>query len=188
MAAAAGIHRGDELEARGIAHMRVGAGDRDASGLDRLAQRLQGRALELRQLVEEEHALMREARSRPAWRGGRRRPAPAARPNDADRGRAARAASLPSSRPPATEWIMLTSSASAGSRAAGCRAAAAPASTCRCRAGRSSGRYVKLTQGRDGKAGTKFGVNAGSDDQDHSPIFQDPELTSSERAFEPRRA
>ena len=40
--------------------MRVGARDDGAAGLERLAQRFQRRALELRQLVEEQHAEMRE--------------------------------------------------------------------------------------------------------------------------------
>ena len=41
--------------------MRVGAGDADAAGLQRLAQRFERGAVELRQLVEEQHALMRQA-------------------------------------------------------------------------------------------------------------------------------
>src|SRR5579883_875176 len=60
MAAAAGIHRGDELEARGIGDMMVGAGHGGPPRLDRLAQRFQGLARKFGKLVEEEHAVMGE--------------------------------------------------------------------------------------------------------------------------------
>ena len=106
--------------------MGVGARHRDAAGLDRLAQGFQGGALELRQLVEEQHAEMGErnlARLGAHAAADQRR---AARPNDADRGTGRRRISLPSASWPATECTMLTSSASAGSsggRSAGSRAA-----------------------------------------------------------------
>lgn len=38
----------------------IGAGDQDVAGLHRLAERVQHLRLELRQLVEEEHAVMRK--------------------------------------------------------------------------------------------------------------------------------
>ena len=38
----------------------VGAGDRDLAGLERLAQRIQHLRLEFGQLVEKQHAIMRE--------------------------------------------------------------------------------------------------------------------------------
>ncbi len=41
--------------------MRVGAGDQGAAGLDGLPKRLQRRALEFRELIEKEHAVVREA-------------------------------------------------------------------------------------------------------------------------------
>jgi hypothetical protein len=46
----------------------VGAGDADPTGFERLPQGLQGGAVELRQFVEKQHALMRQrdlARARP---------------------------------------------------------------------------------------------------------------------------
>ena len=48
MAAAARVHRRDELDARREGDMGVGAGDVDFAGLERLAQRIEHRALELR--------------------------------------------------------------------------------------------------------------------------------------------
>src|SRR5205807_3168150 len=39
----------------------IGAGDADAAGFERLAERIQYRPLELRKLVEEQHAEVREA-------------------------------------------------------------------------------------------------------------------------------
>src|SRR6185437_6979621 len=48
-------------DARRVGHMRVDPRDGGARGFQRLAQRLQRGALELRQLVEEENAEMREA-------------------------------------------------------------------------------------------------------------------------------
>ena len=76
-AAAAGVHRRDQLEARRIDDAVVGARDRDFAGLDRLAQAVENLRLELRQFVEEEHAVDGRAKSRRAWRARRRRPGPA---------------------------------------------------------------------------------------------------------------
>ena len=61
VAAAARVHRRDQLDPRRKGHVGVGAGDADASGLERLAQRIEHRALEFRQLVEEQDAEVREA-------------------------------------------------------------------------------------------------------------------------------
>ena len=47
VAAAAWVHRGDQLDPRRECHMRIGAGDADAAGLERLAERIEHRALEL---------------------------------------------------------------------------------------------------------------------------------------------
>ena len=71
-AARAEIHRGDELEARREDGPPGHAGHADDAVLERLAQRLERGPLELRELVEHEHAPVREARlTRP-------RPRPAA--------------------------------------------------------------------------------------------------------------
>src|SRR6185436_5471902 len=61
VSARAGIHGRGELEARRVLDLQRGARDRDHAALERLAQRLQHRAVELRQLVEEQHAEMRQA-------------------------------------------------------------------------------------------------------------------------------
>ena len=61
MAAAARIHRGDELDPRRESDMGVGARDLDRAGLERLAQAVEHRALEFGQLVEEQHSEMGEA-------------------------------------------------------------------------------------------------------------------------------
>ena len=60
MAAAAGIHRGHELEAGGIADAVVGPAIDDFAGFQRLAQTVEHLGLELRQLVEKQHAMMGE--------------------------------------------------------------------------------------------------------------------------------
>src|SRR5450759_5706207 len=60
IAAGAGVHRRDQLEARGEFRLARGARNRHAPGLERLAQHLQHFALELRQLVQEQHAMMGE--------------------------------------------------------------------------------------------------------------------------------
>ena len=59
-AAGAGIHRGDQLEARGKLGPPRGARDGDGSGLERLAQCLQRGAWKFGQFVEEQHAVVRQ--------------------------------------------------------------------------------------------------------------------------------
>ncbi|MNT50589.1 hypothetical protein D3C72_1875150 [compost metagenome] len=60
VAARAGVHRRDELEAGGEVGVAGGAGDGDAAGFQRLAQDFQHSAVELRQFVEEQHAVVRQ--------------------------------------------------------------------------------------------------------------------------------
>src|SRR5438477_12002965 len=60
ISALARIHRGDELEARREIRLVRRTRDRDAARFERLAQHLEHRAVELRQLVEEEDAMVRE--------------------------------------------------------------------------------------------------------------------------------
>jgi len=60
VAARAGIHRRDELECRRKVRLARRARDGDAPRLERLAQHLEHVAAEFRQLVEEEHALVRK--------------------------------------------------------------------------------------------------------------------------------
>ena len=71
-AARAGVRRGDEREARREDHHALGADDRHAAVLERLAQRLERRPGELGELVEEEHAVVGERRL-PRRRRRRRR-------------------------------------------------------------------------------------------------------------------
>ncbi len=67
--ARAQVHRSDELEARGEADAARRPSDEDLAVFERLPQRFEGRALELRQLVEQQDAVMREARlTRPQLR------------------------------------------------------------------------------------------------------------------------
>src|SRR5688500_11717053 len=67
--AGTGIHRRHEREARGIRGRRARARDRDRPFLERFAQRLEDRGRELRELVEEQRASVREAHlSGPRWR------------------------------------------------------------------------------------------------------------------------
>ena len=61
IAAAARVHRGDELDPRRERHVRVRPGNVDLPRLQRLAQRIEHRALEFGQLVEEQDAQMRQA-------------------------------------------------------------------------------------------------------------------------------
>src|SRR3954453_9205136 len=56
------IHRSDQLETRRQAHAPGRAGDDELTVFERLAQRLQCRTLEPRELVQQQHAEMREAR------------------------------------------------------------------------------------------------------------------------------
>ena len=58
--AAAGIHGGDQHQARRIGHAVIGARDQHFAGLDRLAQRIEHVRLELRELVQEQYAVVRE--------------------------------------------------------------------------------------------------------------------------------
>ena len=109
------------------------AGDGDPAVLQRLAQHLQHVARELRQLVEEQHAVVRQrhlARPRDACRrrsGRRRRWCGAA----SGTGRAATSA-LPRAQQAGDAWICVVSSASSKRHvAAGSRAGAWPASSCR---------------------------------------------------------
>src|SRR5712691_1275890 len=55
-----GIHCADQLEARRIFGLAGGARDGDAAGFERLAQRFEHPAVELRQLVQKQHAVVRE--------------------------------------------------------------------------------------------------------------------------------
>src|SRR5689334_3975850 len=61
MTASAWVHRRDQLNARRERDVRVGAGDTDIARLKRLPERIEDWSLELGQLVEEEHAEVREA-------------------------------------------------------------------------------------------------------------------------------
>ncbi len=60
MAAAARIHRRDQHEAGRVGDAVIGPAHRDLAVLQRLAQRIQHARIELRQFVEEQHALMRQ--------------------------------------------------------------------------------------------------------------------------------
>ena len=91
-------------------------GDGGAAGLHRLAQRLQRLAREFRQFVEEQHAAMGQADLARPGPVRRRRSAPPATPNDAARGTAGASPAGRRRSRPATQWIMLTSSASRGVR------------------------------------------------------------------------
>src|SRR6478736_9554738 len=61
MTAAARVHRRDQLDPCREGDMGVGAGDANASGLERLAERIEHRLLELGKLVEKQYAKVREA-------------------------------------------------------------------------------------------------------------------------------
>jgi hypothetical protein len=60
VAAGAGVHRRDEQELGRHRHRLARASDRDDAVLERLAQRFEHVATELRQLVEEQHAVVRQ--------------------------------------------------------------------------------------------------------------------------------
>ena len=137
IAARAGIHRRDELEPRRKRRLARRARDVDAARFERLAQHFEHPAIPLRQLVEEQHAVMRER--------DLAGPRIAAAADQRDRGgrvvrRAKRA-------PPPVVGTKSGRSAIAARRiraprprtaAAAVPADAAPASICRCPAGRSS--------------------------------------------------
>jgi hypothetical protein len=57
-AAGAWVHGGNQLELRRELGLPGGPGDEDAAGLEGLAQGLEGAALELGELVQEEHAVV----------------------------------------------------------------------------------------------------------------------------------
>lgn len=61
MAAAAEVHRRDQLHPRRKGYVGVGSCDPDVAGLQRLPERIQHLALELRQFVEKQDAEMGEA-------------------------------------------------------------------------------------------------------------------------------
>ena len=61
VAAGTGIHGGDEHEGRGKGHCSGGAGNRYLAILKRLSHHLKGGAVELRQFVQEEDAVMGQA-------------------------------------------------------------------------------------------------------------------------------
>ena len=74
------IHRCDELESGGEQHPPEHPRDEDEPVLERLAQRLERRALKLAELVEEQDASMGEARlTRPRTRAAARRLPPSTR-------------------------------------------------------------------------------------------------------------
>ena len=60
MPAAAGVHGGDQLEFGRKGHVVIGAADERTARLERLAQGFERLPLEFGQLVEEQHAVMRE--------------------------------------------------------------------------------------------------------------------------------
>ena len=138
--AGAGIHRGDQLEARRELRLARGARDRDAARIPaaRAAPRARrGRTPAARRGTARRGA---RARSRPAAAARRRRPAPrrsavvrrAVRPL-APAQRFEAAASRPNGSPPLRAPRLRTARA-------GCRESAPRASTCRCPAGRPSAR------------------------------------------------
>jgi hypothetical protein len=82
-AAAAGIHRGDELDPRWVGDAVVRPRDHRLAVFERLAQRIENLRIELGQLVDA------RARLRPGVAACRRRRAPPCSPSDAGRGRGA---------------------------------------------------------------------------------------------------
>ena len=114
-AASARVHRGDQLEARRIGDVVIGARHHGLARLQRLAQRFQHARLEFRQARRGTERRDAPAPSRRAWRASRRRPGPACWPNDAGARKGRRRDSLPPSSSPASEATMLTSSISRGS-------------------------------------------------------------------------
>ena len=69
MAARARVRSRDQHESRGERDRTIGAGKPDLPGFHRLADTLQNRALELGELIEEEHAVVRERDLARAYRG-----------------------------------------------------------------------------------------------------------------------
>ena len=68
VAAAARVHRRDQLHARGINDAVIGARHRDLAGLQRLAQAVERLGVEFGQFVEKQHALMGERDFSGLWR------------------------------------------------------------------------------------------------------------------------
>ena len=131
MAAAARVHRRDQLDPRREGDMGVGAGDADVAGLERLAKRIEHRALEFGQLVEEQDAEVRKADLARAGPEARRRPAPASRRCGAASGTdggggSARRPARPRPTRPSTLRAPRTAAAAAGFRAGRRRAATCP--------------------------------------------------------------
>ena len=58
--ATARVHRCNQLKPCRIGHMALRTGDRHPAGFERLPQRLERGAVELRQFIEKQHTLMRE--------------------------------------------------------------------------------------------------------------------------------
>ena len=142
-AARAEVHRRHELKARGKHGPPGHTRDRDHTVLERLPQRLEHGPCELRELVEEEHTVVREARlARP--RGGRaaaddcrRRRRVVRRPKR----RRPRISPPPGASVPGDRMDARHLERPRRRRAAaGCPAAAGPASSCRSRAGRRGAR------------------------------------------------
>ena len=134
--ARARVRRRDEHEARRVERRLLSPHDDDAAVLERLAQSLQGVAGELRELVEEQHAVMGEARlarrrHRPAADQAGRRDGVVRRPEGP-------ACDEPGARAEPGDGVDPgdLDGLAAGQRRAGSRAGGAPASSCRCRAGR----------------------------------------------------
>ena len=111
--AAARVRGGDERDARREDHDALGADDRHAAVLQRLAQRLERRPGELGELVEEEHAVVGERRLARRRAASRRRRARRRRSCGAARGTGGASARPPSCWP-AIECRRVTSIASAG--------------------------------------------------------------------------
>ena len=127
--------------------------DHDAV-LERLAQRLEHRPCELRELVEEEHAVVREARLARPRRGA---PPPTMAAAEAEwcgaRNGGTRISPAPGASTPATEWIRVTSSAASSS--SGGRIPGQPA------------REHRLAGA--GRAGEEHVVRAGGGDLERAP-------------------
>src|SRR5437879_6754380 len=60
ISAGAGVHRTDQLESRRILGLARGARNGDAAGFERLAQGFEYLAVEFRQLVQKQHAVVRQ--------------------------------------------------------------------------------------------------------------------------------
>src|SRR5438874_10856765 len=60
IAAGAGVHRTDQLESRRILGLACRARNRDAAGFERFAQGFEYLAVEFRQLVQKQHAVVRQ--------------------------------------------------------------------------------------------------------------------------------